>query len=325
MNQYFLCLLQPTIVTLRVCGVWPFPSWASKFSKMLAIVQALTVIYGTFKITSAVYLFLHDITLFFVTLDYLCTCVSIITLIICGYVSGKRITKFLRIMRSIQGSLNSLNIKKQNSPSRTDQICWITFMFLPITVWIFSQIIMDSHKSSRYLILHILTMYVIKAGTACKVRVFMALLNNKLGQLNWHLNYLNSYNPPFMPRSPSRDRGWKDLALEAQWRKTKFIHDTLDTKTLSAQKVRQFNKAHLKLLYAYRHLNSIFSFPLFVLYVTVGLNISLHIFMIVTKVVSYNQLSTYMSLFGETVEIVLISSLTTIIEKKVSEHKHSIF
>ncbi|KAG8325724.1 hypothetical protein J6590_059409 [Homalodisca vitripennis] len=93
----------------------------------------------------------------------------------------------------------------------------------------------------------------------------------KIRSAHWHLDDLNNRWPLFLPRPA--DVSFRELPSVALLRRKKFVLPSHDTRTVTAEKIRNFNKAHLKLYYAYRTLNSLFYWPGLIMCVHTGTNL----------------------------------------------------
>lgn len=318
MYQDIVRLLQPTIIFLRVCGVCP--SSLRKVHIPISYVAYVVLFFMVFlnqilDNVIGVYSVLHDITYFLVILANVLLLLNVVVLLLSPFLMKEELLMFFKVLKSTQSSLFSLNLRQPEIPGPKLQACCIALLAAPTVLEEF--IIISSNTDFQVLVSRLL-FALVRIGTVCKISILIGLLNNKLGLLNWHLNYLNHYWPPFLPRHPNKDHGFKDLSKESDWRKKIFVHVGLDSGTLTPEKVRLFNKAHLKLHYAYRKLNHIFSFPVLTMYVNTGVSISVKCFLISCRIFNIDVKAAALNIVGETMGIILMSSLVSIIEKNVS-------
>lgn len=256
MSHSIVTLLQPTVVILRICGVCPsalrrvyIPSSNRVFGLYLVLHSLVFFILSIERINQTVF----GISTLITNLLLVCEFARNSVLILTSFTSIEYLLKFFRIMESAQRSMFSLNIQQPPNPSQIAQLVWLAILFTPRLITSVCMFLEGKYVD----LMCMLTTYLIVTGTAAKMRVLLSVVSEKLELLNWHLDDLNNRWPLFLPRPP--DVSFKDLSCVREWRKTKFILDSEDNRTVTVEKVRLFNKAHLKLVYAFNTLNSVFS------------------------------------------------------------------
>ncbi|KAG8259643.1 hypothetical protein J6590_008678 [Homalodisca vitripennis] len=271
-------LVQPTVSVLRVCGVCPS-------ALRTVYIPLSTRVYGcvlaiTFLFSSSVILWTHigaynDITAFIFSASLSFGMAQQVILLTSSFLTCRTLSRFFMIMESAQQNLFDLNIRQPPNPSVRSQICWMALMFAPSCAMIGLLI---SYESNVYYVISATFEGLVTVGTACKMRVLFHLLNEKFGLLNWHLDDLNNRWPLFLPRPT--DVSFRELPSVALWRRKKFVLLRHDTRTVTAEKIRNFNKAHLKLYYAYRTLNSLFYWSGLIMCVNSGTNLVYNTFLL---------------------------------------------
>lgn len=315
MYQDAVSLLQPTVVVLRICGVCPSALKTlhiPKSNKIHAFV--LTIVYVIFilHLTSVQRSFTGLASLLSV-LAILSDILNHFVLTTCAFLSSESLIKFFRIMESAQRSLFSLNIRQPPSPSKKSQTVWIAVMFTPKLMAVICQLIV----SVSVVRISSLANTMVVTGTSCKIRVLLDLVNGKLELLNWHLDDLNNRWPVFLPRPP--DVSFRELSCVREWRRTKFIQEDQDTRTVTPEKIRNFNKAHLKLVYAMKTLNSIFSLTVLIFIVSTILKLAISIPLIIDlKLPTLIRLELILSAFGDISALYSILSLSSKIQDQVT-------
>lgn len=265
-------LLQPTVVTSRVCGVCPsalrklqIPLSNKIYAFFLVLTFAVhqTTIMFNIKRTSG------GIVTFIAYLATIGDFTRYTVLVLNAFLSSETLIKFFRIMESAQRSLLALNIRQPPHPTNRSQIVWLLVLFSPKVLSVVCHLFKRSYFPALSGLLHLMVV----TGTACLVRVLLSLVHGKLELLNWHLDDLNNRWPIFLPRPP--DVSFRDLSCVREWRRSKFILESEDNRTVTAEKIRNFNKAHLKLTYALKTLKTVFSVTLLAYIVPSVIDISL--------------------------------------------------
>lgn len=266
--------LQPSILPLRVLGVCPsalrrlyIPLSNKIYCTLLTIFpivfSQIDLINLGFDLTDSTQRFL--ITIY----NNKVYCLQHLVLIISTFNTSGDLVRFCGIMESAQRSLHSLGIAQPPRPAALYQILWMVLLSVPtiaLSILVCSLYGWISGISFSVLLC-------VKLGVFCKMRVFLDLLNGKLALLNWHLEELKSHWPMFYLYSTERN---VDVS-QAGSRWVDSMYTSHSGKTISCGRVREINKAHLKLYYAFKTLNSVFSFPSLVLTLTSGCGIALDV------------------------------------------------
>ncbi|KAG8273370.1 hypothetical protein J6590_021325 [Homalodisca vitripennis] len=316
MHQDSVSLLQPTVLVLRVCGVCPSALRTVNIpfiTKIYAFVLAITILVFVSVIFWTRISVYNDITAFVFCASSFFDMVQHVILLISPFLTCRTLSRFFMIMESAQQNLFELNIRQPPNPSVRSQICWMAFMFAPGCA-IFGILCLNTS------IAYIIPLFIenlVAVGTVCKMRVLFHLMNEKFGLLNWHLDDLNNRWPLFLPRPA--DVSFRELPSVALWRRKKFVLPSHDTRTVTAEKIRNFNKAHLKLYYAYRTLNSLFYWPGLLMCVHTGTNLVFNTFLLFSTVEG-KKIVTYVILMYNIANRILslgvMLTMTTKIEEK---------
>ncbi|XP_046671089.1 putative gustatory receptor 28b [Homalodisca vitripennis] len=207
----------------------------------------------------------NDITSFFLAFHFFILFVQHCTVLVTPVLTRDSLVKFFKIIESAQEALFNLNIRQPRSPSMLSQICWLAFFTVPllmsIVVSTFSPI---SYSTAAISVAHPIVFY----GTLSKMRIMMQLVKEKFDLLNWHLDDLNNRWPLFLPRPP--DVTCSEFICVEKWRKTKYVHYDENHRQITSLKIEAFNRAHIKLCYAFHTLNYVFSVDSLVMTLCVG-------------------------------------------------------
>ncbi|KAG8273371.1 hypothetical protein J6590_021326 [Homalodisca vitripennis] len=316
MHQDSVSLLQPTVLVLRVCGVCPSALRTVKIhfvTKIYAFVLAITLLVFVLVMLWTSFGVYNDITAFIFFVSSISNMAQHVILLTSPFLTYRTLSRFFMIMESAQQTLFDLNIRQPPNPSVRSQICWMALMFAPGCA-IFG--ILCFNTSIAYII-PLLIENLVTVGTACKMRVLFHLVNEKFGLLNWHLDDLNNRWPLFLPRPA--DVSFRELPSVALWRRKKFVLPSHDTRTVTAEKIRNFNKAHLKLYYAYRTLNSLFYWPGLIMCVHTGTNLVYITFLLFSTVGGKRFLTSVifmLNIANRILSLGVMLTMTTKIEEK---------
>lgn len=315
MSQDIVSLLQPTVIALRICGVCPsalrrvnVPISTKVYGVLLAISFLVFIILPLPKTMPRV----TDITTFFIVLKLISDIFRHLVLVLTAFTSSESLVKFFRIMESAQRSLFTLNIRQPPIPSRTTQLVWLAVLSTPKLL----AFILLFLEGNYFHLLCFLPNTLVVTGTAAKMTVLLNLVSQKFELLNWHLDDLNNRWPVFLPRPP--DVSFKELSCVREWRKTKFIVESEDNRTVTVEKINTFNKAHLKLVYAFNTLNSAFSFTCLAFILAGAIHLSFSIPLLLN--INWASMSCYTvstNLIAEIVAMSVVMRLSTKIQDQV--------
>ncbi|KAG8328189.1 hypothetical protein J6590_000846 [Homalodisca vitripennis] len=270
MHKEIVNLLNPTILYSKLCGVFPSPLLPDNSCSSISYTVFIVILMMaplTFLGTLAhdlVYVY-NDITSFFLAFHFFILFVQHCTVLVTPVLTRDSLVKFFKIIESAQEALFNLNIRQPRSPSMLSQICWLAFFTVPllmsIVVSTFSPI---SYSTAAISVAHPIVFY----GTLSKMRIMMQLVKEKFDLLNWHLDDLNNRWPLFLPRPP--DVTCSEFICVEKWRKTKYVHYDENHRQITSLKIEAFNRAHIKLCYAFHTLNYVFSVDSLVMTLCVG-------------------------------------------------------
>lgn len=218
-------------------------------------------------------------------------------------------------LNRIQKLLHSVNVKQRENPSKLQQYVWISLALLSSVL--FSVSIYIQLHSPLHIPVAVIIYSCILEAAMLQILSVLIVLEHRFTLINWHLDYLNNKAPLYLSSYEKR------LFLQNKMC-NKNVHDmfvdfTLNTKEISAHKIKTYNQIHFLLFACCTLFNTYFSLQiLFFVFRTVSTAMTTCIVIFDPRYkIPYFQITYFIISFISTIWLINLTKLCSKIKTKV--------